>query len=169
MDVELATAFAFGAVAIAFVAFAVVSVVLAVIDLRTHRLPNRIVGAGYVIAVSSLGVAAIAAHDGGVAMRSLGAGAVLFGALFVVRIVDPRAIGGGDVKLAGLIGLHLGWLGWDTVVLGSMFAFAGAGLFAIVLVLMHRRGFGVRIAFGPWLLGGAWAAIALTAAAMTIG
>ena len=94
---------------------------------------------------------------------------MLFGALFVVRIVDPRAIGGGDVKLAGLIGLHLGWLGWDTVALGSMFAFAGAGLFALVLVLMRRRGFGVRIAFGPWLLGGAWAAIALTVAAMIIG
>ena len=50
-----------------------------------------------------------------------------------------------------------------------MFAFAGAGLFALVLVLMRRRGFGVRIAFGPWLLGGAWAAIALTVAAMIIG
>ncbi|GAA1958142.1 prepilin peptidase [Microbacterium aquimaris] len=169
MDVEPAIALARGASVAAYVAFAGISVVLAVIDARSHRLPNRIVAAGYALATVTLGLSAVAGGDGAEAIRALAAGAALFGALLLVRILDPRAIGGGDVKLAGLIGIHLGWLGWDAVLLGVALAFAGAGVFALLLVVARRRGGAARIAFGPWLLGGTWAAILLAIAPAVTG
>ncbi|MDZ8202677.1 A24 family peptidase [Microbacterium sp. SSW1-59] len=169
MEGDTAQTIAHVAIAAAYASFGGVSVTLAIIDARTHRLPNRIVGSGYGAAGVALLVAGIAGGDSAPLLRAVGAGLVLFAALLVVRVISPHAIGGGDVKLAGLIGIHLGWLGWDAVLVGVLLAFAGAGLFAAVLVIVRRAGGKTRIAFGPWLLAGAWGAILLTITTAAIG
>jgi leader peptidase (prepilin peptidase)/N-methyltransferase len=68
-------------------------------------------------------------------------------------------MGFGDVKLAGVVGLYLGYLGWGSLAVGGFAAFVLGGIFSIIL-LVSRRGKGkTKIPFGPWMLLGAWVGI----------
>ncbi|OZB87231.1 MAG: prepilin peptidase, partial [Microbacterium sp. 14-71-5] len=74
---------------------------------------------------------------------------------------SPRGMGGGDIKLAALVGLYLGWCGWGALVVGAFAAFLFGGVFSIVLLLLRRARRTSAIPFGPWMLAGAWFGIAL--------
>jgi leader peptidase (prepilin peptidase)/N-methyltransferase len=65
-------------------------------------------------------------------------------------------MGLGDVKLAGLLGLYLGYLGWGPLVVGAFAAFLLGGLYALTLITLRRAGRKSGIPFGPWMLAGAW-------------
>ena len=65
-------------------------------------------------------------------------------------------MGFGDVKLAGVAGLMLGWLGWGAVVVGGFGAFVLGGIASAVLMAMGRVGRKDGLPFGPWLLTGAF-------------
>jgi leader peptidase (prepilin peptidase)/N-methyltransferase len=68
-------------------------------------------------------------------------------------------MGLGDVKLAGVLGLFLGYLGWAPLVVGAFAAFLLGGLFSIVLLVLRRANRKSGIPFGPWMLGGAWVGV----------
>ena len=68
--------------------------VLAVIDVRTHRLPNRIVLPAYPIAIVALGVLAVADGDAHAFLRAVLGGLVLFGAYAVLRGIRGSGLGG---------------------------------------------------------------------------
>jgi leader peptidase (prepilin peptidase)/N-methyltransferase len=87
--------------------------------------------------------------------------AVLFLLYFVLAWISPDSLGFGDVKLAGLIGLVLGWLGIFQTVVGLFAGFLVGGLIALVLLLGRRVGMRSHIAFGPSMLAGALLALAL--------
>ncbi len=89
-------------------------------------------------------------------MRALGAGAALFVFFVLLRVAGRGAIGGGDVKLAALVGVLLGWVGWSAVLLGVVAAFLAAGVVAIVLLAARRATRSTRIPFGPFLVIGTW-------------
>lgn len=148
------------AVLIVHLALAAVGVWLVVIDARTHRLPNRIVlptlGALIVLVV----VEALATGGSGRMLRAL-LGALVLGAFYaVMHLASRQGMGGGDVKLAAVIGLVLAWHGWWTLLLGSAVAFLLGALFALVLMILRRANRSTRIAFGPWMILGAILAIA---------
>jgi len=65
-------------------------------------------------------------------------------------------MGPGDVKLAGVIGLVLGWFGWDCLVVGGLAAFVLAGVYGVIGIGLGRAGRRTALAFGPWMLAGAW-------------
>ena len=67
-------------------------------------------------------------------------------------VVYPRGMGFGDVKLAGVLGLYLGWFGWGALVVGWFAAFLLGGLFSVGLLLAGRAGRKSGIPFGPWML-----------------
>lgn len=144
---------------LAFAVFAVASAALAAIDARTRRLPDALVLPAAAIALVLLLLAAICRDDPArLAGALLGAGLLLAPAL-VVHAARPAAWGGGDVKLAGLVGLHLGWRGMDAVALGAaagalLSGAAGAGALSV------RRG--GEIPLGPPLLAGCWWGLAAT-------
>ncbi|WP_434969726.1 prepilin peptidase [Microbacterium sp. bgisy207] len=145
----------------AFAAFAVIGTILAIIDIRSHRLPNRLVAlAG---ATGLLGLSAAAATGGhlDVLVRALLAAVVLLGAYLVLRMLSAGGVGGGDVKLAAVIGLHLGWLGWGSVLVGTLAGFVLGGAFAAGMLATRQADRRTAIPFGPWMIGGAWVAIAL--------
>jgi len=140
---------------LAFLAFAAASAVLAVIDLRTSRLPNRIVLPALAGGIALLGASSSLSGDWGQLARA-GTG---MGALFVVYYLTAALSGGmgfGDVKLAAVIGLHLAWLGWAQLAIGVLSAFLLGGLVAVVLIALRRAGPRTAIPFGPWMLAGAW-------------
>ena len=68
-------------------------------------------------------------------------------------------MGFGDVKLAGVLGLFLGFLGWAPLVVGAAAAFLLGGVFGIVLLIAGRAKRGRAIPFGPWMVVGAWIGI----------
>jgi len=156
------TAVAAGALALRLIAFlylAAISVGLAIIDVETHKLPNVIVLPGYAVGVALLGTAALLQGDlVGLGRMAAGAG-ILFAFYFVLAMISPRGMGMGDVKLAGVLGLFLGSLGWGQLAVGAGAAFVLGGLFSIILLITRRAGRKSGIPFGPWMLLGAWVGI----------
>jgi leader peptidase (prepilin peptidase)/N-methyltransferase len=144
---------------LAFLYLAAASIALAMIDLETHRLPNKIVLPSYGVGAILLGAAALLTADYD---RLLGAGiglAAMWLAYFLMAILYPGGMGFGDVKLAGVLGLFLGWLGWGPLIIGSFSAFLLGGVFALLLLVARRVTRKGGIPFGPWMLVGAWVGI----------
>lgn len=154
--------------------YLVMAVRLTVIDVRSHLLPNRIVFPSYGIAGVLLLAAAVAAFavpgTGRAADASLfgipGLGviagaAVLWVFYFVLRLIHPPGMGFGDVKLAGVLGLYLGYLGWQHLFAGTFAAFLLGGLWSLALLLARRGTLRSAIPFGPFMLAGAAAAMVL--------
>lgn len=155
--------FAFAAVAVhaglspvlpAFLYLAWVGVVLALIDLRCHRLPDALTLPSYPIALALLGVAAVVGSDEHALLRAV-AGMAVLGGFYRLLAVFPAGMGGGDVKLAGVLGLYLGWAGWPHLVLGTFAAFTLASAVALGLVATRRATLRTHLPFGPFMLVGA--------------
>ena len=135
------------------------------IDVREHRLPDRLTLSLFALEFAFLLLAA-ATFDAWPRFGTAVIGAAAMAALYAALMMLPGGVGFGDVKLALSIGLVSAWWGWDCWVLALFAAFMCGGL---VAVWMWVRGAGLRthFAFGPaMLLGWALAATAsLTALA----
>lgn len=166
--VEAATGAAFGLVAWwagvswtlpALLYLAAITVALALIDLDTRRLPDAIVLPSYGVGLALLALAAWnpgGETHGDALVRALVGCVALFGVYFLLLVLYPAGMGFGDVKLAGVLGLYLGWAGWASLVVGWFAAFLLGGLFAVGLLLTRRAGRRTGVPFGPWMLAGAW-------------
>ena len=156
--------------------FFVMAVRLTVIDVRHHLLPDRIVFPSYAIAgVLLLGAAAsqllpggqdvAGTADAGVfgvpGLRVLAGGAALWLFYFLLHAVYPPGMGFGDVKLAGVLGMYLGFLGWGHVMAGTFAAFVLGGLWSLGLLAARRGNLQSAIPFGPFMLAGAATAMLL--------
>jgi leader peptidase (prepilin peptidase)/N-methyltransferase len=143
---------------VAFLYFASISLALALIDLDTHRLPNVIVLPAYAVGAALLGAAAVLTGSW-TALATAVVGALATGGLYLVlALARPGGMGMGDVKLAGVAGFFLGWLGVPELILGTVAAFVLGGIVGVGM-LLAGRGRRSAVAFGPWLLAGAWIAI----------
>ncbi|MDW4572236.1 prepilin peptidase [Microbacterium sp. M3] len=157
--VEPAAVWAQVIVIVAFLYFAAISIVLTLIDLDTHRLPNSIVLPSYLVAGVLFTVAAWLAGEWETLLRAGIGMAVLYIFYFLLRSIRRGGMGGGDVKLAGVIGIYLGWLGWGALAVGAFAAFVFGGVFGLVLMLARRAGRKTAIPFGPWMILGAWTGV----------
>ena len=145
-----------------YAAFFWVLVVLTVIDLEHKLLPNRIVYPTFVAGWVGIVVAALV--DGDTArLRSAALGAVVFGGFFlVVAFIYPAGMGGGDVKLAFVLGTFVGYAGGVGAVLVGMFAsFLLGGVIGIIAIRVSGKGRKTQIPFGPFLALGSVIAIFL--------
>lgn len=166
--VELGSAALFAAAAVRFgvswdlAAYALLfAALLAVtaIDLEHYIVPNRIVFP--VAAASVVVLAAVAALDGkwGAFGRAAFGGAAAFSGMLVVHLIHPAGLGFGDVKLAFVLGLYLGWLGWDHVALGLFLGFLYGALVGAGLVLARIRTRRQHVPFAPFLAAGTVTAV----------
>ncbi|MFG1925878.1 prepilin peptidase [Cryptosporangium sp. NPDC048952] len=164
--VELATAALFVAITArfgvtwalpAYLYLAAIAVPLALIDLDLKRLPDRIVLPSYVIGAVLLLAAAVGTGDPRSAVRAVIAMSVLWCAYYVLAFTG--GMGFGDVKLAGLLGLYLGWLGWSSVWVGTFTGFLLGGTVGVALLLTRRATGKTAIPFGPSMLAGGLLAV----------
>ena len=128
---------------------------LVVIDIRTHRLPDRIV---LPTLAALLVLAGLDAMVLGTSARLIGAllGMLILGGFYAaLRQLSRDGMGGGDVKLAAVIGLLLGWHGWQALAVGAASAFVLGAVYALMLMALRRADGSTRIAFGPWMVFGA--------------
>jgi leader peptidase (prepilin peptidase)/N-methyltransferase len=146
-------------VMIAFLYLAAITIALALIDLDVHKLPNVIVVPAYGVSGALFAAASILSGNFGPLLASAIAMAGLFTIYLAMALVYPGGMGLGDVKLAGVLGIYLGWAGWGAVAVGAFGAFLLAGIFSIVLLATKRAGRKSGIPFGPWMLAGAWVGI----------
>jgi leader peptidase (prepilin peptidase)/N-methyltransferase len=140
---------------LAFAFLGVLGVALAAIDIAVKRLPDLLTLPAYPILIALLAVAAIASHDGAALVRALLGGLALGGTYLILALLRPGQLGGGDIKLAGLAGLALAWLGWPTLIVGAFLGFALSALVSLALLAARRVTLHSAISFGPFLLGGA--------------
>ena len=135
------------------------AVVLAGVDLASHRLPDRVTFPAMAVCTGALAVDAAATGPWSALLRAVAAGAAAYLLGTAARLVEPRGFGGGDVKLLGLLGLVLGWAGWDVLVTGVFAGLLLGALGSLVLVAAGRAGWRTAVAFGPPLLAGAYVAL----------
>jgi len=166
--VELLTAAVFAALALriglqpelpAFLYLGAIGVALALIDLDTKRLPNVIVLPSYVVGLVLLTAAAVVSDQYDDLLRAVLGMAALYSLYFLLALIYPAGMGFGDVKLAGVLGLYLGWLGWAEVVSGGFLGFLFGGVIGLGLMAARRAGRKSQIPFGPFMLAGAFVAI----------
>lgn len=157
--------------------FAAVTVAAVVSDVRQRKIPNRLVlsalaGIPALLTLTILGT--VLAGAGAAAeqwfqslMRGLGGLVVLAGGHLLLAI--RGGLGGGDAKLAGVIGLVLGCFGgWGTVLLGTLLAWGAGGVGGVACAVLQRANGRhdphtsrdpQELPFAPFLLGGAWIAL----------
>jgi leader peptidase (prepilin peptidase)/N-methyltransferase len=171
---ELATAGLFAAMAWlfgwswalpAFLVLAAASVLLSVIDLQFHRLPNVVLGPFAGAALALLLVDTIAHGSWESLLRGLAGAAISFAVYLVLAVISPSSLGMGDVKLAGVLGLYLGYLGWRTLFLGALGGFVIAAVIGVVLLATRRADRRTQLPFGPSMLAAALIAVAVGAGA----
>ena len=143
----------------AFLYLASVGLALAVIDIDTKRLPNALTLPSYVVLGALLLLPALLDGDWSAYLRAWLAALALFGFYFLLAVVYPSGMGFGDVKLAGVLGLALGWLGWGELVVGGFLGFLLGALIGGGLMLARKAGRKSKIPFGPFMLLGALLAI----------
>ena len=119
-------------------------------DVAEHRLPNRLVAPALVAGAAGFGVTWLA--DGRPSFVPVVAGAAYGGALLVLALLGGMAAG--DVKLAAALGLASPTVA--VAVLSPLLAFLLGGAAAVFALI--RRGPRSRLAFGPYLLAGYFAA-----------
>lgn len=170
LPVELGTGAGFALMALrfglspvlpAFLLLAALAPALAVTDLRCRRLPDRLTLPAYPAAALLLAAGALVIPGGARHFLSALAGltaAWLFFAL--IALIYPAGLGWGDVKLSGVLGLYLGWLGPAAVAAGVLGAFILAAMAGLGLIAAGRATRKSQIPFGPFMLASAIAVIA---------
>ncbi|WP_197275054.1 prepilin peptidase [Luteipulveratus halotolerans] len=144
----------------AFAVLACAGVALAAVDLQVHRLPDLLTLGGLPVVAGLLVLASALESDWHRMSTGLWSAVV---ALVVFAVLVLGGLGLGDLKLAVLLALALGWLGLFTALLGIGAGFVIGGLWAVVLV---ARGASrtARFAYGPSMLVGALVAVLATSA-----
>lgn len=149
------------------VSLAVFTVWLTVTDIRTRRLPNRVVAWGVALTLGLTLVSGLLAFVGSSDPAALwrlvcaAVGATVLTLIFLALwLVSPRGIGAGDVKIAPLVG-------GVTVYVGGVFALlicvVVASLVAVLWdVILRKRRSLTDVPFAPCLFGGAWVGLLLT-------
>jgi len=140
---------------VAFLPFLWVLIALSLIDLETKLLPNRIVYPAVAVGVALLVATAAAGPGIDAWVRGLAAMVASAGFFFVIALISPAGMGMGDVKLAGLIGLFLGYLSWGRLVSAFFLAFLAGAIVGIALMIAGRAGRKTAIPFGPFMAFGA--------------
>jgi leader peptidase (prepilin peptidase)/N-methyltransferase len=144
----------------AFGYLAAISIALWLIDLDVRRLPDVIVLPSYLVGAALLALASLAEDDWAAMLRAVVGGLALWAFYLALGMVYPDGMGWGDIKLSGVLGGYLAWLGWAELVTGAFLGFLLGGLVGAGLMLAGRARRKTKIPFGPFMLAGAWIAVA---------
>lgn len=131
-----------------------IGVALFLIDIDVHRLPNAIVLPSYPVMVALLALASALSGDGWALLRGGVGGLALFGFYALLALIYPAGMGWGDVKLAGVLGLMLGYLGFAALIVGAFAGFFLGALAAVVMIAARHATGKTALPFGPFMLIG---------------
>jgi prepilin signal peptidase PulO-like enzyme (type II secretory pathway) len=143
----------------AFIVFGSATLALTLIDLDHQLIPNRVLFPAIGIAGVLLTIGAIADGASAALLRGVAGGGAYFVGLLAFALVARGGFGMGDVKLALLLGLFIGYIGWGELALGAVLAVLLGGIASALLLVSRTKGRDARFAYGPYLVAGAWVSI----------
>ena len=126
-----------------------------IIDYATHRLPRGVTFRAAIVGGPLLFLAAINIDDNGRILVMFASFVVTLALFALLTAVSKGGIGGGDVRLAPVLAMFLGWLGASHVYIGLGSGFILGGVAAAGMLVTRRASASTRIAFGPFLCIGA--------------
>ena len=138
----------------AYLYLAAVGIALAMIDLDLQRLPDVLTLPSYPVGLALLGIAAGVEGAGWPFVRALIGMGALFGFYAIVWFVYPAGMGLGDVKLSGVLGLYLGWLGWGSSSWGRLPLSCVGAVVSIAVIAVKGGNRKTKVPFGPFMLVG---------------
>ena len=122
---------------------------LSVIDMFVYRLPDRLVFPSLVLSAIAIVIAALGLDRPSAIGKAAGGMAIYGGFLLVLHLISPKGMGFGDVKLALLLGLHLGWaagsvfIPWVSVFRAVFYALLVScligGIGGLLIAILRRR------------------------------
>jgi leader peptidase (prepilin peptidase)/N-methyltransferase len=131
---------------------------LSLIDIDTHLLPRRIVYRTISVAIPLLVLSAFFDNTGSIFGMFVG-GLGMWCMLRVLEVLSRGDLGGGDVGLGGLLGLYLGWVSYEAILVGLFASFLVGGFFAVALLVTRKANRNTHFAFGPFLIVGTLIAV----------
>jgi leader peptidase (prepilin peptidase) / N-methyltransferase len=140
----------------AFLFFTASLIAVSAIDIEHYLVPNRIVATTLIFSVPLLAAAAAIDDEWSSLWRGLLGAVLAGGGLLVLNLVYPRGMGMGDVKLALILGLFLGWLSLGHVALGMFLGFLFGAVGGVLLIALGVKSRKSHIPFAPFLAAGAY-------------
>ena len=126
-----------------------------IIDYATHRLPRGVTFRAAIVGGPLLSLAAINHDDNGRILVMFASFFITLALFSLLAAFSKGGIGGGDVRLAPVLAMFLGWLGASHVYIGLGSGFFIGGVAAAGMIVTRRASASTRIAFGPFLCIGA--------------
>jgi len=157
----VAMALRFGAdpVLPAFLVLSAALVALVWIDLREFRLPREITYTAIALSAPIIVIAALVDDDPRRIWRAALGAAIALAIMLVIYLASQGGMGDGDVRLAPLLGLHLGYLDPAIVPIGLFLGFAIGAVVGLLAIAFGKAGRKTALPFGPFLAAGTVAAV----------
>ena len=127
---------------------------LSIIDFKTHRLPNHLVGWFTAIEILIMGVTSWFTSDWTRLAAALGTAVITMFAYLLLYLASRGSLGMGDVKFAFPLGLCVGWYSANQWLLAIFVSFLIAGVVAVIGLVAKRMTRKSRLAFGPYMFFG---------------
>ncbi|GGR40097.1 leader peptidase (prepilin peptidase)/N-methyltransferase [Nocardioides luteus] len=131
-------------------------VLLGYVDWRVQRLPKVPILVASALGLGLLGIEWLWTRDTAVAMGALAGLLIARSVFWLLWRILPHAMGFGDVRLAALVGLVLGRLGWDGLAFGLWAGLAVFGIWGVARAVGRRSRAAMRepLAYGPFMICG---------------
>ena len=127
-----------------------------IIDFRLQIIPNRLTLTMFETGLIFTFIKTLLITGGGIGIfidsmlgMLVGGGIFLLITLIGGAIAGKEAMGFGDVKFMGALGLFFGWL---NIIMISVMAFLFAAIVGIVILIARKRKIGEYIPFGPFIV-----------------
>ena len=127
---------------------------LSIIDFKSHRLPNKLVGWFVAVEILIMAVISWMASDFARLLTALGVAAATMISYVLLYLVSRGSLGMGDVKFAFPLGLCVGWYSANQWLVAIFVSFLIAGLVAVIGLVTKRMTRKSRLAFGPYMFLG---------------
>lgn len=162
MTAVMAWRFGSSATLPAYLAFGAAAAAVTATDLAVRRIPNRVVAPAYLLGLALLSAASAESGSWWPLTRATTGAMLLAGFYLALGVAFPAGMGLGDVKWAGVIGLYLGYLGWDALPTATLVAFATAAAVALAAGVFGR-GRRLALPMAPFMTAGALVAMLASA------
>jgi len=159
LDVTNSASFGKWVVLVALWWLVAAGVALTAIDVKHFTLPNAIIYPTFAAGALLFLLNSLLVADFEPLARSLVGATVSLVLYGLIVVIAPQGMGLGDMKLAGLLGFYLAWFGWGALFIGLLLPFLLASIFALAKIARKTARFDSRIAFGPWMILGAFLAL----------
>jgi leader peptidase (prepilin peptidase) / N-methyltransferase len=127
---------------------------LGAIDLDKLILPKSIVYATAIAVTGFLGVAALQEHRWWPFLVGTLCAVTWWTVFFVINFVSPRVLGFGDVRLALVLGMGLGWLGVGAALVGFFVSNLIGAIVGVTLIALKRARRDQPVPYGIYLAAG---------------